>query len=162
MDQAAALAPATRADRVGVVAGRPGDRGHAHGAAFEWCHATCLELPAATLDQPFGPDTDAFRIHGKMFALLMFSPRVSEHLIVNLKAEPFEVPLLIATHDIVQPGYHMSKKHWITVVLRPGADLELVAELVEDSYDGVVAGLPARLRSPLAAFRPQRPRSVVP
>ena len=157
------------------MAGRADDRAHAHrpavvGAstphsrrsALEWCHATCLELPAATLDQPFGPDTDAFRIHGKMFALLMLSPRVSEHLIMNLKAEPFEVPLLIATHEFVQPGYHMNKKHWITVVLRPGTDLGLVAELVEDSYDGVVAGLPARLRSPLAALRPQRPRSVVP
>jgi len=90
-----------------------------------------------------------FRIHGKMFALLTHNPRVSEHTIVNLKAEPDEVPLLIAAHEVIRPGFHMNKRHWITVELSPGCDLGLVEELIEDSYDNVVAGLPARLRSSL-------------
>ena len=97
-----------------------------------------------------------FRIHRKMFALLMHVPRVSEHMIVNLKAEPDEVPLLIAAHDVVRPGYHMNKRHWISVVLCPDADLGLVEELVEDSYDNVVAGLPARLRSSLRSLNAAR------
>ncbi len=117
--------------------------------AAQWCHDGCLALPGATLDQPFGPHLDVFRVHGKMFALLTHNPRVSEHMIVNLKAEPNEVPLLIAEHDNIRPGFHMNKRHWITVELSPDADFELVEELVEDSYDNVVAGLPARLRSSL-------------
>lgn len=30
----------------------------------------CLSLPAATLDHPFGEDHDAFRVGGKMFAIM--------------------------------------------------------------------------------------------
>ena len=118
----------------------------------EWCRAACLALPGAFVDWPFGPDADVFKIHGKMFALLWHNPRVSEHMIVNLKAEPDEVPLLIATHEVVGPGFHMNKRHWITVELCPAADLSFVEELIEDSYDNVVAGLPLRLRSSLRSL----------
>ena len=117
-----------------------------------WCRATCLALPSATVDQPFGPDSDVFRVGGKMFALLLHNPRLSEHMVVNLKAEPDEVPLLIETHAIVRPGYHMNKRHWISVELAPRADRTFVEELIEDSYDNVVAHLPARLRSTLRSL----------
>lgn len=127
-----------------------------HRDAAAWCHRTCLSLPGATQDNPFGPETDVFRVHGKVFALLMHVPRVSEHLIVNLKAEPDEIPLLVAEHDAVLPGYHMNKKHWVSVTLAPDGDRALVAELVEDSYDNVVAGLPQRLRSTLRSLGPGR------
>lgn len=130
------------------VGARPSER------AALWCHDVCLGLPGAVLDHPFGPDSDVFKVHHKMFALLWHNPRVSEHMIVNLKAEPAEVPLLIATYDVVGPGFHMNKKHWVTVELRPDADLGFVAELVEDSYDNVVAGLPLRLRSSLRSLAP--------
>ena len=30
----------------------------------------CLSLPAATLDHPFGEDHDAYRVGGKMFAIM--------------------------------------------------------------------------------------------
>ena len=93
-----------------------------------------------------------FKIHGKMFALLWHNPRVSEHMIVNLKAEPDEVPLLIATHEVVGPGFHMNKRHWISVELAPQADRTFVEELIEDSYDNVVAHLPARLRTTLSSL----------
>ena len=121
-----------------------------------WCRETCLALPGAAVDQPFGPDSDVFRIHRKMFALLMHVPRVSEHMIVNLKAEPDELPLLVAAHDVVRPGFHMNKRHWITVELCPDADLGFVEELIEDSYDNVVAGLPVRLRSSLRSLSAAR------
>lgn len=118
----------------------------------QWCRETCLALPSATVDWPFGPENDVFRVHGKMFALLTLNPRVSEHVIVNLKAEPSEVPLLVAEHGFVRPGFHMNKRHWITVVLESDAHLPLIEELIEDSYDNVVAGLPARLRSSLRSL----------
>lgn len=130
-------------------------------ATARWCRATCLGLPGATVDQPFGPDSEVFRIHGKMFALLLHQLRLSEHMLVNLKAEPDEVPLLIETHAVVRPGYHMNKRHWITVELSPEADRALVEELIEDSYDNVVAGLPARLRSSLQALGGTASRSTV-
>ncbi|MGV8979077.1 MAG: MmcQ/YjbR family DNA-binding protein [Cellulomonas sp.] len=123
----------------------------------EWCRDACLALPGTTVDWPWGPESHVFRIHHKMFALLRHNPRVSDHAIVNLKAEPDEVPLLIAAHDVIGPGFHMNKRHWITVKLCPAADLCLVAELIEDSYDNVVAGLPARLRPALHSLQPTPP-----
>lgn len=124
------------------------------GASATLVRELCLALPCATVDQPFGPETDVFRVHRKMFALLGSSPRVSEHPYVNLKADPQEVPLLVETHDFVLPGFHMSKKHWVSVVLGPETDTGLLEELVEDSYDHVVLGLPARLRSSLGRSGP--------
>lgn len=120
----------------------------------EWCRAICLALPGATTDEPFGPGSEAFRVHGKIFAFLTQADTVSEHPIVNLKAEPREVPLLIGAHAVVHPGWHMNKKHWISLELRPETDLELGAELIEDSFDNVVAGLPLRLRSTLHSLGP--------
>ena len=146
--------PVTRADSSGPPPINPAPAAPDDFAL--WCRETCLALPGAAVDQPFGPDGDVFRIHRKMFALLMHNPQLSEHMIVNLKAEPDEVPLLIAAHDVVRPGYHMNKRHWITVVLSPDADLGFVEELIEDSYDNVVAGLPARLRSSLRSLNAAR------
>jgi predicted DNA-binding protein (MmcQ/YjbR family) len=111
-----------------------------------WCRSVCLALPSATSDLPFGPGAEALRIHNKMFALLMHVPGVSPHPLMNLKADPDELPLLVKTHALVLPGYHMNKRHWISVVLEPRLDRELVEELIEDSYDNVVLGLPSRLR----------------
>lgn len=109
--------------------------------------ALALDLPDARVDEPFGPGAEAFRVAGRMFALLTSAPRVSiEHRFVNLKAEPELVPGLVAAHDDVRPGWHMNKRHWVSVVLHDGVDLELLEQLVEDSYDLVVARLPASRR----------------
>jgi len=121
----------------------------------QWCRDVCLALPDASVDLPFGPGAEVFRIHRKMFALLTRNPRVSEHPIVNLKADPDELALLIANYDWILPGFHMNKRHWVTVELRTGGDAAFVEGLVEDPYDNVVLGLPARLRSPLRGATPQ-------
>lgn len=121
----------------------------------QWCRDVCLALPDASVDLPFGPGAEVFRIHRKMFALLTHNPRVSEHPIVNLKADPDELPLLIANYDWILPGFHMNKKHWITVELRAGGDADFVEGLVEDSYDNVVLGLPGRLKPALRGAAPR-------
>ena len=47
--------------------------------------------------------------------------------------------------DVVE-GYHLDKRHWITVTLNGDVPDALVRELVEDSYDLVAAKAPARSR----------------
>lgn len=121
----------------------------------QWCREVCLGLPDASVDSPFGPGWEAFRIHRKMFALLTRNPRVSEHPIVNLKADPDELGLLVANYDWILPGFHMNKRHWITVELRAGGDAAFVEGLVEDSYDNVMLGLPGRVKSQLRGATPQ-------
>jgi predicted DNA-binding protein (MmcQ/YjbR family) len=49
----------------------------------------------------------------------------------------------------VRPGYHLNKRHWNTVVLDGSLPDRLVLELVEDSYDLVVDGLPKRVQAEL-------------
>ncbi|MET9855901.1 MmcQ/YjbR family DNA-binding protein [Streptomyces sp. NPDC006450] len=103
--------------------------------------AFCLGFNAAVEEFPFTPETSVFKVLGKMFAL---SALDADPLKVNLKCDPEQAVRLRAEHEAVVPGWHMNKWHWNTVTAGgPGALPDaLVRELVEDSYDLVVAGLP--------------------
>lgn len=100
--------------------------------------AFCLEFNAVVEEFPFTPETSVFKVMGKMFAL---SALDAEPLKVNLKCDPEEALRLRAEHPAIAPGWHMNKRHWNTVTVAELPDA-LVRELVEDSYDLVVAGLP--------------------
>ena len=99
------------------------------------------ELPGAELDHPFGPEWDVYRVRGKAFMLLA---ELHGEAIVNLKADPEEARMLRDTYPQITPGYHMNKRHWVTV--RAGLDEQLVRDLVTDSYLLVVEKFPARQR----------------
>ncbi|MEU5362527.1 MmcQ/YjbR family DNA-binding protein [Streptomyces sp. NPDC005925] len=102
--------------------------------------ALCLSFNAAVEDFPFNPDTSVFKVLGKMFALTNLDARP---LTVNLKCDPDDALRLRGEHDgLIVPGWHMNKRHWNTVTADAGLPDRLVRELVEDSYDLVVAGLP--------------------
>ena len=99
----------------------------------------CLARPSAVEEFPFGPETSVFKVGGKMFALTALDARP---LTVSLKCEPSLAEALRAEHSAVRPGYHLNKRHWITVTLDDSLPRELVFELLEDSYELVVDGLP--------------------
>ncbi|MEV6728459.1 MmcQ/YjbR family DNA-binding protein [Streptomyces sp. NPDC051364] len=96
-------------------------------------------LPMATLEYRFGPEWEVFKVHGKVFMLMT---EVPGRPVVILKSSPGEAEALRATHADITTGYHMNKKHGIT--LAPGASIDphLVEDLVTDSYRLVVARLP--------------------
>lgn len=100
--------------------------------------AFCLEFNAAAEEFPFGPETSVFKVLGKMFALSALNARP---LTVNLKCEPEIAVQLRADHPAIVPGWHMNKRHWNTVTVGELPE-KMVRELIEDSYDLVVAGLP--------------------
>lgn len=100
----------------------------------------CLSFNAAVEDFPFNPETSVFKVGGKLFALSTLDRRP---LTVNLKCDPEDAVRLRAEHPgLIIPGYHMNKRHWNTVTADGSLPDRLVRELVEDSYDLVVAGLP--------------------
>ncbi|MDC2953320.1 MmcQ/YjbR family DNA-binding protein [Streptomyces gilvifuscus] len=100
----------------------------------------CLSFNAVREDFPFNPETSVFKVLGKMFAL---SNLGAHPLTVNLKCDPEDAVRLRADHPgLIIPGYHMNKRHWNTVTVDGDLPDRLVRELVEDSYDLVVAGLP--------------------
>ncbi|MCZ9351264.1 MmcQ/YjbR family DNA-binding protein [Streptomyces mutabilis] len=100
----------------------------------------CLSFNAAVEDFPFGPEISVFKVLGKMFALSFLD---GDPLTVNLKCDPDDAIRLRGDHPgLIVPGWHMNKRHWNTVTVDGGLPDRLVRELVEDSYDLVVAGLP--------------------
>lgn len=106
--------------------------------------ATCAECPAAQSTRPFGPTTAVFKIGGKMFAAIGEDAEQ-----VTVKCAPDDAAALVEQFDEIVPGYHMNKKHWIT--LDPNGSLpdDLIRELIRDAYDLVRASLPARVRDSL-------------
>jgi predicted DNA-binding protein (MmcQ/YjbR family) len=111
-----------------------------NGSALQKIAADCAErLPGAQLEHPFGPDWEVFKVRGKVFMLMT---EVPGRPVVILKADPGEALALRQQYSSLTPGYHMNKKHWITLESGEGVDKKLVEELVIDSYRLVVAQLP--------------------
>ncbi|MGP9020914.1 MmcQ/YjbR family DNA-binding protein [Streptomyces sp. BR1] len=100
--------------------------------------AFCLEFNAVTEEFPFDTETSVFKVLGKMFAL---SNLGGSPLTANLKCDPDDAVRLREEYAAIVPGWHMNKRHWNTVDVEQLPD-QLVRELIEDSYDLVVAGLP--------------------
>ncbi|MFM9369608.1 MmcQ/YjbR family DNA-binding protein [Streptomyces sp. Da 82-17] len=105
----------------------------------------CLSFNAAVEEFPFpsAPGLSTFKVLGKIFAI---SALEESPLKVALKAEP-EIALRQREEHpgVIVPGYHLNKRHWNTVTVGE-LPARQVRELVEDSYDLVVAGLPRAQR----------------
>jgi predicted DNA-binding protein (MmcQ/YjbR family) len=99
----------------------------------------CLSLTGAAETFPFGPETSAFKVSGKIFAL---SGLDQVPLRISLKCEPDLAEQLRETHAAVRPGYHLNKRHWNTVVVDGSLTDQMIKDMVEDSYDLVVSSLP--------------------
>jgi len=97
----------------------------------------CLAKPGVTEEMPFGPDTLVFKVGGKIFALTDINTFAS----INLKCEPIKALQLREEFAAIQPGYHMNKKHWNTVLVNGQIRYSLLLELIDHSYNLVYAGL---------------------
>ncbi len=106
----------------------------------------CLGHTGAYEDFPFGPQTSVFKVEGKLFALVALRRRP---LSVSVKCEPEIALALRDRYDEVVPGYHLNKRHWNTVSLAGSLSDSTVRDMIEDSYDLIVAGLPRRTREKL-------------
>lgn len=105
----------------------------------------CLAKPGVTEGFPFDNKTLVFKVMGKMFALT----DVDEFKSVNLKCDPEYAIELRETFQAVNPGYHMSKKHWNTVTNNSDVPDKLLQEMIDQSYDLVVKSLTKKLRDEL-------------
>ena len=104
-------------------------------------------MPGATEEFPFGPEHSVFRVAGKIFALSPLGR--SRPLRVSLKCEPALAEQLRAGHPAITPGYHLNKRHWNTIVLDGSVADAMVRDMIEDSYDLIVAALPKATRRAL-------------
>lgn len=110
----------------------------------------CLSKKAATESFPFDDKTLVFKVMNKIYALVGLERLPPS---VNLKCDPERAVELREAYDgLILPGYHMNKKLWNTVRLE-GLDDELIVELIDHSYDLVVAKLPKEDRMALQTLR---------
>jgi predicted DNA-binding protein (MmcQ/YjbR family) len=106
----------------------------------------CLALPQSTETFPFGEETSVFKTSGndKIFAI---SALGAERLTVSLKCDPEESMALRTEFAQITPGYHLNKRHWITVRLDGGVPDELVEQLLTASHALVRPRVPRRTPS---------------
>lgn len=109
----------------------------------------CLAKKGVTEGFPFDQVTLVFKVMGKMFAIAPLERMPPQ---ANLKADPERSLELREAHDgKIIPGFHMNKTHWNTVHLEQLPD-SLIFELVDHSYDLIVASLPKKTQRELAAM----------
>lgn len=104
----------------------------------EALRAYCLAKSGATESFPFDEETLVFKVANKIFALLSLNDVPTR---VNLKCAPERAIELRETYDAVQPGYHMNKRHWNTVILDGTIPANEVREMIDDSYNLIVKSL---------------------
>ncbi|MDR8020229.1 MmcQ/YjbR family DNA-binding protein [Nesterenkonia aerolata] len=113
-------------------------------------------LPGSSFDFRFGPDYEVASVRNRVFMLMTRVPEASTGFgvtassrgqpVLVLKTPPEDAEALRASHPGISHGYHMNKRHWITVAPGDSTERQLVEELVTDSYCLVVAGLPTAER----------------
>ena len=106
----------------------------------------CAGLPGAVEDYPFGEGVVVFKVGGRMFALV---PLEGSPGSVNLKCDPDLALELRAQHPSVRAGYHQNKKHWNTITLDGSVPEDELLDLIDHSYELVVARLPSAERDKL-------------
>ena len=57
--------------------------------------------------------------------------------------------MVVDTHSAIEPGYHMNKKHWNTLILDHSLKPKLVKELIDHSWQLVVDGMTKSAREAL-------------
>lgn len=112
---------------------------------MEALRAYCLQKMGAEEGFPFGEEVLVFKVGGKIFLLA----NLTEGNSFNAKCDPDLAVELRERHEEVQPGYHMNKRHWNTVRMDGSLKAKEIREMIDHSYDIVVAGLPRKTRSKL-------------
>lgn len=95
----------------------------------------CLQKPNVEESLPFGPDVIVFKVNNKMFLLL---PLDTDVLQFNVKCDPELVLELREQYICVQPGYHMNKKHWNTIIVDGTVSSSKIKEWIDQSYNLII------------------------
>jgi predicted DNA-binding protein (MmcQ/YjbR family) len=97
-----------------------------------------LSFPNTWLDFPFGEGTSVYKVghketgEGKLFALIQDG---SDPLRVSLKCDPQLAATLRERYESEQPGYHLNKKHWNTIICSGQLEKDELFDLARLSYN---------------------------
>lgn len=96
--------------------------------------AACLKFDDALEDYPFEDMENTIMRHKlskKWFALIF---ERDDKLCINVKADPMDVVSLCDFYKGAAPGWHMNKRHWVTITLNEDIADDDVIALIHDSY----------------------------
>ena len=98
-----------------------------------------LSMPNAKLDYPFSENVAVYKVDDKMFALIAEDKKPLQ---LSLKCDPGLGVVLREKYETVMEGYHLNKKHWITIVMSGYPDWEEIQGLITHSYLLVTGEVP--------------------
>lgn len=96
-----------------------------------------LTFPHTWLDFPFGEGTSVYKVgdkaanEGKLFAIIADG---SDPLRISLKCDPLLAKTLRERYESVQPGYHLNKNHWNTIICSGQLSDDEIKDLAYLSY----------------------------
>lgn len=97
--------------------------------------AYCLSLPLTTEDFPFDEDCLAFRVQGKIFAMI----NLENTKWFVLKCNPDYAVELREQHREIEGAWHMNKRYWNQLDIYCELSDELIKALIRHSYAEVVS-----------------------
>jgi len=77
-----------------------------------------------------------------MFAIV----GLADPLKISLKADPEDAIIQRNMYEAVQPGYHLNKEHWNTVILDDSIPDKLLKQMIDESYQLVSKKLSRKLK----------------
>ena len=108
----------------------------------------CINLKGTSESFPFDKVTLVFKVLTKIYCLENLQKKS-----INIKARPEDVINLIEEHQGITPGYHMNKKHWITIDLEKITQPNLLEQLILNSYDLIIRKMTKKEKEELDALK---------
>lgn len=102
----------------------------------------CLSLSMVTEDFPFNESILAFKILGKIFAVIDL-----DHIDwLVMKCDPDYAVELRESHPEITTAWHWNKKYWNQVRMRGALTDELIISLLRHSYSEVVKKFTGKIK----------------
>lgn len=118
------------------------------GMNIEQVREYCLAKPGTEEGFPFDEETLVIKVMGKIF---IFIP-LEHGDRISLKCDPERAIQLRDEWEEITSAWHLSKKHWNSLMLTGRLASGLVLELIDHSYELVAKSLKKAQREALAAL----------
>lgn len=116
---------------------------------IEYFRDYCLSFKGVTDKMPFAKALSeydrgllVFSVLNKWFCFV----NVDVFDFCDIKCDPEQIKPLMENYEGVRPGYHMNKKHWISVCFNSDVPDLKIKELVRQSYEIVASSLTTKQR----------------
>jgi predicted DNA-binding protein (MmcQ/YjbR family) len=117
--------------------------------------AYCNKMKGVEETYPFGDQTVVFKVGGKMFSLTNVTEfkmggelkAAFHHL--SVKCDPDMGADLRRNFEDIIPGWHLSKTHWISLLMGGKLKDSLIKDLIDQSYDLIISSLPKKEQTKL-------------